>query len=103
MGLRDDGEFGLLRTCRSDEKDREVGDDLLLDPDAAFAGAQRLARDQGGALTVTAQTLWKRMVEQNLIVSRDDQRGRNIIRRTVGGPFSARPSPLGRPTLLTRN
>ena len=60
------------------------GDDLLLDPDASFAAAQRLARDQGGALTITAQTLWKRMVEQGVIVSRDDKRGRNTIRKSVG-------------------
>ncbi len=61
------------------------GDDLLLDPDTAFAVAQRLARDQGSSLTVTAQTLWKRMVEQGMIVSRDDNRRRNTIRKVVGG------------------
>ena len=59
-------------------------DDLLLDPDAAFAAAQRLARDQGGGLTITAQTLWKRMHEQGKLASRDQSRRRNTVRKIIG-------------------
>lgn len=61
------------------------GDDLLLDPHAAFAVAQRLARDQGSAIPVTAQTLWKRLAEQGKLASRDATRGRNTVRRVIQG------------------
>ena len=60
------------------------GDDLYLDPDAAFAAAQRLARDQGGTLTITAQTLWKRMADQGKLISREGARQRNTVRKIIG-------------------
>ena len=59
-------------------------DDLLLDPDAAFAAAQKLARDQGTAIPVKQRTLWKRLAEQGLLESRDQARG-NMVRRTIEG------------------
>jgi hypothetical protein len=58
--------------------------DLLLDPDAAFAAAQKLARDQGTAIPIKQRTLWKRLVEQGLLASRDRARG-STVRLTVQG------------------
>ena len=83
------------------------GDDLLLDPEAAYAAAQRLARDQGSGALVSAKTLWKRMAEQGKLGSRDAARGRNVIRRMIhgrrrpvihifsDGPLSPRSGPTG--------
>jgi hypothetical protein len=59
-------------------------DDLLLDPDAAFAAAQKLARDQGTAIPIKQRTLWKRLVEQGLLASRDQARG-STVRLTIQG------------------
>jgi hypothetical protein len=63
-----------------------LGEDgsLLLEPGAAFAAAQRMARDQGTGLPIAKRTLWKRMAEKDLLASRDAARGRNT---------SAPPSP----------
>jgi len=61
------------------------GEVLFLDPGAAFAAAQRLARDQGEALAVTQKTLHKRLHEQGLLASVEDTRGTLTIRRVLGG------------------
>ena len=58
-------------------------DDLLLDPDAAFAAAQKLARDQGTSIPIKQRTLWKRLAEQGLLASRDGP-GQNTVRHTIG-------------------
>jgi hypothetical protein len=61
-------------------------DHLYLQPGAAYAVAQDLARDQGEALTVTAQTLWKRLHERDLLAEVDDRGGRvrYTVRRVLG-------------------
>jgi hypothetical protein len=59
-------------------------DDLLLDPDAAFAAAQKLARDQGTSIPIRQRTLWKRLDEQGLLASRDQARG-STVRLTIHG------------------
>jgi hypothetical protein len=59
-------------------------DALLLDPDAAFAAAQKLARDQGTAISIKQRTLWKRLDEQGLLASRDQARG-STVRFTIQG------------------
>ena len=61
------------------------GDDVYLDPEAAFAAAQRLAQAQGTSLSISAQTLWKRMYEQGKLASRDDTRIRNVVRKVIAG------------------
>src|SRR5690606_12907196 len=62
------------------------GDDLLLDPDAAYAAAQKLARDQGTSLPVTQRTLWRRMDERGLLVVEDEARQRRLtVKRLVEG------------------
>jgi hypothetical protein len=58
---------------------------LLLEPGVAFAVAQRTARDQGIALLVTKNTMWKRMAEKGLLASRDSRGGRNTTRVTIDG------------------
>src|SRR5262249_24349042 len=61
------------------------GTDLYLQPDAAFAEAQGLARDQGEALPVAPRTLWKRLREKGALASWDEKRMRNPGRRTLEG------------------
>lgn len=60
------------------------GENLLLEPNAVFAVVQRMAREQGTCLSVTARTLWKRLREKDILASHDEKRGRNLIRWTVG-------------------
>lgn len=58
---------------------------LLLEPGAAFAAAQRMAREQGGGLPIAQRTLWKRMAERGLLASRDTARSRNTARANIAG------------------
>ena len=57
----------------------------MLEPETAFAAAQRLARDQGTSILIKQRTLWKRLAEQGLLASRDASRGTNTVRRTIEG------------------
>jgi hypothetical protein len=59
--------------------------DLLLEPEASFAEAQRLAGEQGQSLTVQQRTLSKRLKESGMLVSHEASRDRLTIRRTVEG------------------
>ncbi|MDP9475526.1 MAG: hypothetical protein M3R38_07515 [Actinomycetota bacterium] len=60
------------------------GEDLYLEPEAAYRVAQREA--QGGeALTVSARTTRKRLKEKGLLVSVDDKRQTLTVRRTIEG------------------
>jgi hypothetical protein len=59
--------------------------DLLLEPETAFAVAQKLARDQGTSIPIKQRTLWKRLAEQGLLASRDQVRGTNTVRRMIDG------------------
>jgi hypothetical protein len=61
------------------------GQELLLEPETAFAAAQKLARDQGTSIPIKARTLWKRLAEQGLLASRDQARGTNTVRRMIEG------------------
>jgi len=64
---------------------RWVDDDgLYLEPDAAFADAQRLAQEKGESLPIGQQTLWKRLKEKNHLASWDAPRQKNTVRRTLG-------------------
>jgi hypothetical protein len=64
------------------------GADLYLEPEASFAAAQELARDQGEALAVSARTLAKRLREKGRLASWDEKRQRNTVRRTLEGSVS---------------
>jgi hypothetical protein len=59
------------------------GDDLLLDPGAAFAEANGLASAQGEAFGVGLNTLYKRLEEGHLLASTDP--GRHNTRWTIQG------------------
>jgi hypothetical protein len=95
---KDAGSWGWqLTTVGSGHEMREVwrpngerlgwirDDDLLLEPETAFAAAQKLARDQGTSIPVKQRTLWKRLAEQGLLASRDPARGTNTVRCTIEG------------------
>ncbi len=56
---------------------------MYLDEDLAYAAAQRLARDQGEALTIRVRTLSRRLKERGLLLGTDP--GRNTVRRTLEG------------------
>jgi hypothetical protein len=58
---------------------------LLLEPRAAYAAAQRVAREQGTSIPVGERTIWKRMSEKGLLASRDASRARNTTRATIDG------------------
>jgi hypothetical protein len=45
-----------------------AGDLVLLEPEAAFAAAQRLAEQQGDGLPVGKHTMWKRLRERGFLV-----------------------------------
>jgi hypothetical protein len=62
-------------------------DDLYLELDAAYAAAQRLARDSGDSLLINASTLKKRLFEKRLLVSveRRGNRVRYQVRKVVEG------------------
>ena len=56
---------------------------VLLNPDAAYAAAQKLARHQGTPLSITSRTLWKRLAEKGWLVGRDAVR--NTTKKIVAG------------------
>jgi hypothetical protein len=61
------------------------GDDLYLEPDAAYAEAQRLAGDQGDPIAVGQGTLLKRLHERHLLAGTDTRPGHLKVRRTIAG------------------
>jgi hypothetical protein len=61
------------------------GGDLYLEPEAAFGAAQRMAKDAGDPITVSSQTLRKRLKERGLLASVDKTRGTLTVRRMLGG------------------
>jgi hypothetical protein len=60
------------------------GDRVYLDPEAAYSIADRFATTQKRPLTLSAQTLWKRMHERGLL-KRDPSQDKNRVKRTIGG------------------
>ena len=61
------------------------GADVYLEPQAAFAAAQDLAREQGEIIPITPQTLWRRLRDRGLLASREADRQRNTVRLTLDG------------------
>jgi hypothetical protein len=61
------------------------GDDVYLDPEAAYGEVQNAAREVGEALPVTEFTLRKRLREKKLLATVDEGRDTLTIRRTIGG------------------
>lgn len=60
-------------------------DDVYLEPTAAYRVAQLVGRDLGELLTVSEQTLKKRLHEKGLLASVDLKRETLAVRRTIGG------------------
>jgi hypothetical protein len=62
-------------------------DALYLEPDAAYAEAQRLAGEQGESLPVAPRTLWKRLHERGLLQAVETHAGKTrlCLRRTLEG------------------
>jgi hypothetical protein len=58
-------------------------DDLYLDPASAYGVAVQL--DKGRSLTISAQSLWKRLNEKRLLASTDKRRETLKVRRTLAG------------------
>jgi hypothetical protein len=61
------------------------GNDLYLEPDTAFAVAQRIGHDHGEGLSIAGRTLHKRLAERGLLATTDQSRGRLTVRRTIAG------------------
>ncbi len=61
------------------------GDDLYLEPDAAYGVAQGMAQPGGDTLAVGSQTLHRRLHEQGLLASTDEGRNRLVVRRVLEG------------------
>jgi hypothetical protein len=59
------------------------GDDVFLDPESAYAEAQRLGGDQGEQLTLSQRQLHKRLNESGLLASREGKK--LTTRRTLQG------------------
>jgi site-specific DNA-adenine methylase len=61
------------------------GDDLYLDPEAAYVAANALGESQGEPLPVSRDTLGRRLKKDGLLASSDDARQRIQVRKVVEG------------------
>ncbi len=61
------------------------GFDVYLEPDAAYAAANNLAREQSDGLAISARTLRKRLHERGLLASTDTEREVLTVRKTLEG------------------
>ena len=62
-----------------------VGADLYLEPDASFAAASNLAREQGDGFHLGVRTIRKRLKEKKLLASVDRKRETVTIRKQIEG------------------
>src|SRR5262249_47141363 len=58
---------------------------IYLEPEAAYAEACELSRQQGDGFPILSRTLWRRLKERGHLAACDDARQRNTIRRMLGG------------------
>lgn len=61
------------------------GEDLYLEPDAAYAAAQGVARDGGEPIPVGPKTLHKRLHERGVLAGTEQDRGTLMVRRSLEG------------------
>jgi hypothetical protein len=61
------------------------GEDLFLDPDAAYIVTQALSRELGDSIPLTTKTLHKRLHERGLLQATDQSRGTLSVRRMLEG------------------
>jgi hypothetical protein len=60
------------------------GDNLYLEPDAAFAAANSLGQESGNGMAIAPRTLWKRLRSKGLLANAESERG-NKARKSLGG------------------
>lgn len=65
------------------------GDDIYLQPDASYGCAQDLARSQGDSISVSVQTLRRRLKEKSYLASWDEATQTTTVRRTLEGKQQA--------------
>lgn len=58
--------------------------EIILDPNAAFAVAQDIAKSQGSSINISRDVLWKRLSEAGLII-RSESEGKNVVKRSPNG------------------
>lgn len=58
--------------------------EIILDPNAAFAVAQDIAKSQGSSINISRDVLWKRLSEAGLIL-RSESEGKNVVKRSPNG------------------
>jgi hypothetical protein len=76
----------LERRARGERIGWVTDDDIYLDPETAFAVAQKFARDQGDAFSISAQTLRKRLKERGYLASYGGaNRETLMVRRVLEG------------------
>lgn len=67
----------------------EAKQQIWLDPESTFAAVQRLAHTQGEAFLLSKATLWKRMLEKNMLLEAETDKKsgkpRPTVKRTVCG------------------
>jgi hypothetical protein len=78
-------ERGSIWESRGDLVGWVDGDDLYLDPEAAYRVVQIAVRDSNGSLALTESALWKRMKEKKLLASTDEKRETFKVRRKING------------------
>src|SRR3982751_5171735 len=61
------------------------GNDIYLDPAAAYREVQLAGRDRGEVLPVTEATLRRRLKEKSLLATTDRSRETIAVRRNIGG------------------
>lgn len=61
------------------------GDDLYLQPDAAYNTAKRLGSESGDSISLGSKTLNKRLKERGLLVTTDEGRDRLTVRKMIAG------------------
>ena len=71
--------------CRGDRVGWVNGQDLYLDPEAAYIAAQRLAQDGTEPLSISSETLRKRLHEKGKLVTTDSKRKRLTVRKKLDG------------------
>jgi len=61
------------------------GQNVYLEPESAYAIAQSFAHNQGESFPLQKTTLWKRLAEHGVLVTKDKKRQRNKVRKIIVG------------------
>jgi hypothetical protein len=63
----------------------DENEELYIEPNAAFATVQKLAKAQGTSISISQKTLWKRLAEKGFILTKENTQGRSACRKTIAG------------------